>query len=190
MRLHLKWVLFAAICALLFIFASFRFQQHENKESVPINHVPSNVSIGYPIRLIIPSLNVDANIQQVGVSSNGEMEVPSAISDVGWFKLGSRPGEKGNAVISGHFDGRNSNVGVFYNLHKLKKGNKISILDDKGNATFFIVRESRLYDPGYAEEVFSGDERVQLTLITCDGVWDGTKKSYSKRLVVFADIVH
>jgi hypothetical protein len=32
------------------------------------------------------------------------------------------------------------------------------------------------------------NDKAHLNLITCDGVWDVTKKSYSKRLVVFADI--
>jgi hypothetical protein len=54
----------------------------------------------------------------------------------------------------------------------------------------FVVRESRTYNPGYAEEVFSANDGAHLNLVTCDGVWDGAKKSYSKRLVIFADISH
>lgn len=57
-----------------------------------------------------------------------------------------------------------------------------------GTSTAFVVRESRLFDPGYADEVFSRNDGVYLNLITCDGVWDEAKNSYSKRLVVFADI--
>lgn len=50
--------------------------------------------------------------------------------------------------------------------------------------------ESRTYNPGHADEVFhQGDDGSHLNLITCDGVWDGVEKSYSKRLVIFADIV-
>jgi hypothetical protein len=47
-----------------------------------------------------------------------------------------------------------------------------------------------LYDPGYAKDVFNGDNGDHLNLITCDGIWDADEKSYSKRLVVFADISH
>jgi LPXTG-site transpeptidase (sortase) family protein len=116
------------------------------------------------------------------------MEVPSNAVDVGWFDLGPRPGEKGSAVIAGHFDGENGGVGVFNNLYKLKKGDKLYVEDDKGTTLLFVVRESRIYNPGYADEVFSRNDSAYLNLITCDGVWDKAKKSYSERLVVFTDI--
>jgi len=73
-------------------------------------------------------------------------------------------------------------------LYKLKKGDRLYIEDGKGKSLAFVVQESRTYDPGYADDVFSRNDGAHLNLITCDGVWDGTKKSYSKRLVVFADI--
>ena len=136
---------------------------------------------------MIPAINVNAAIQNLGVTAKGAMEVPSNTADVGWFRLGPRPGEKGSAVIAGHFNGENGEAGVFTNLYKLRKGDKLYIKDDKGISITFVVRESRLYNPGYADEVFSGTGSAQLNLITCDGVLDGAKKSFSKRLVVFAD---
>ena len=99
------------------------------------------------------------------------------------------PGEKGSAVISGHIDGESGEVRVFNDLHKLKKGDVLYIEDDKRITTAFVVRESRIYDPGYAEEVFSSNDSAHLNLVTCDGVWDEVKKSYTKRLVVFGDII-
>jgi len=116
------------------------------------------------------------------------MEVPSNTVDTGWFKLGSRPGEKGSAVITGHFNGEYGEKGVFSDLGKLKKGDKVYIQDSKGISLAFVVLESRMYNPGYAEEVFSRSDGSYLNLITCDGVWDESKKSYSKRLVVFANV--
>ncbi len=145
------------------------------------------ISQGLPVRLKVPSINVDAAIQYVGLTSKRAMEVPNNSVDVGWFDLGVRPGERGSAVIDGHFDGENGDSGVFTNLYKLKKGDKLFIEDDKGVTISFVVRQSRIYAPGYADEVFSLNDSAHLNLITCDGVWDGVKKSYSKRLVVFAD---
>lgn len=160
-----------------------------NDKSVPQKKVLSKVSSGLPVRLTIPAINVNAEIEHVGVNTRGEMEVPSNTVDVGWFKIGPRPGEKGSAVISGHFDGKDGKAGVFNNLHKLKKGDKIFMKDDKGKTTAFIVRESRIYNSGYAEEVFSLNDSAHLNLVTCDGVWDKNKKSYTKRLVVFTDAI-
>lgn len=161
-----------------------------NGKSVFQNQVVNKASPESPVRLRIPAINVNANIQYVGVTAGGEMEVPSNTTDVGWFKLGSRPGERGSAVIAGHLDGKNGETGVFTNLYKLKKGDKLYIQNSKGTTITFVVRESRIYNPGYAEEVFSLNDKAHLNLVTCDGVWDGAKKNYTKRLVVFADITH
>jgi len=178
------------IIIFIVFFLSFIFylaQSIDKKTIMPKSQIISKVSQGLPVRLIIPVINVNADIQRVGVTSKGEMEVPSNAVDVGWFDLGPRPGERGSAVIAGHFDGVSGEAGVFFNLYKLKKGDKLYIKDDKGKQTIFIVREKRLYDPGYANEVFTSSDTAHLNLITCDGLWDGVKKSYSKRLVIFTD---
>ncbi|MDO8512556.1 MAG: class F sortase, partial [bacterium] len=148
-----------ALFALLFLFHLTRVSP------VPQNQVVTKASSVSPARLTIPAIGVNAAVQQVGVNSKGEMETPSNTVDVGWFKIGSRPGEKGSAVISGHFDGENGETGVFTNLHKLKKGDKLYIEDGSGTSIAFIVRESRTYAPGYAEEVFSSNDSAHLNLI-------------------------
>lgn len=186
MKVYFRQLLLIAFAAFSLLVLSF-LSLNTNEKSVSQNQVVSTTIPGSPVRLTIPAINVNSEIQYVGVNPKGEMEVPDSTVDVGWFKLGSRPGEKGSAVISGHFDGKDGKVGVFTNLHKLKKGDKLYIEDDKGTTTTFIVRESRIYNPGYAEEVFSLNDSAHLNLVTCDGIWDKNKKSYTKRLVVFTD---
>jgi len=158
-----------------------------NEKTKVLGIKEQNKRPGTPVRLIIPAINVDTAIQQIGVNSKGEMEVPNSILEAGWFKLGSIPGEIGSAVIAGHLDGENDEAGVFANLYKLKENSLIYVEDDKGESFVFIVREKRILNPDYAEEVFGLNNGVYLNLVTCDGVWDLNKKSYSKRLVVFAD---
>lgn len=170
---------------LLFFFNQKIWQEKPVPESLGTR----TASLDTPTRLLIPAINVDATIQNVGVAPNGEMEVPTNTMDAGWFKLGSSPGEQGSAVMAGHFDGINGAAGVFMNLYKLKKGDNVYIEDAHGTSLSFVVRETRLYDPGFAEEVFSLNDGQHLNLVTCDGVWDGAKKSYSKRLVVFTDLM-
>lgn len=140
------------------------------------------------MRLLIPSINVNSAILHLGVTSGGGMEVPDNAADVGWFKLGPRPGEIGSAVIAGHFDGENGEAGVFTNLYKLKKGDKLYVGDGKGTYIAFVVRESRTYNPGYADDVFSRSDGAHLNFITCDGAWDKNGESYTKRLVIFTDV--
>jgi len=146
-------------------------------------------SAGLPMRLKIPNINVDSAVEYVGVTADGAMDVPKIPADAAWFNLGPRPGEKGSAVIAGHFDWKNGAPAVFANLDKLRPGDKLYIEDDKGVIIIFVVRESRSYDPqADASGVFgSNDGKAHLNLITCEGIWNKAAKSYSRRLVVFAD---
>ncbi len=146
-------------------------------------------TVAVPVRLIIPVLAIRAVIEPVGVVPSGQMAVPDNTADVGWFKLGPYPGQKGSAVIAGHFDGIHGEPGVFMNLYTLKKADRVSVEYADGRSVGFAVRESRIYPPGYADEVFASTDSAHLNLITCDGLWDGTMKSYTKRLVVFTDIM-
>lgn len=140
-----------------------------------------------PVKLMIPTLNINAKIQSVGITKDGNMDVPNNTQDVGLFSLGPKPGEIGSSVITGHFDDKNGDNAVFYNLDKLVKGDKIFVEDNNNKKIAFIVQEIRKFDEKYAEEVFSTNDTAHLNLITCNGVWDKTKNSYDNRLVVFSD---
>ncbi len=162
-----------------------------DKPGLVVNAVlPQKTVRTLPVRLVIPSINVDATVEDVGVTAGGAMDTPTNTVDVGWYQFGISPGEIGSAVISGHLDTNKGEFGVFNNLDKLKPGDKIYVINDQDVTNTFVVRESKTYDPGYADEVFSSnDGGIHLNLVTCDGIWDKNKKGYSKRLVVFADLV-
>jgi sortase A len=144
--------------------------------------------VGIPVRLKIPSINVDAIVEHVGIIPNGEMGVPQNTINVGWFSLGSRPGDVGSAVIAGHLNGLWGQPGVFASLFKLKFGDKIYTEDDQGVIKVFVVQDNQIYNPGYADAIFSNNNSVHLNLITCEGSWNETRKSFSKRRIVFADL--
>ncbi len=141
-----------------------------------------------PVRLEIPSIGVSAQIESTALTPDGEMGVPQNPLNVGWYQIGKTSIADGTAVISGHLNQINGKNGVFANLHQLKPGDDIFIDDDSGGSTTFVVRETRVYDPGYADEVFGSQYGTHLNLVTCDGVWDRNKKTYDKRLVVFTDL--
>lgn len=145
---------------------------------------------GLPIRLEIPSIKVDAAIEYVGITSQGLVAVPEGGINVAWFNLGPRPGDIGTAIMVGHYGPwKNGQGSVFDNLNKSKQGDKLYIRNEKGMTITFVVREIRIYDQNAgAKDVFiSSDGRAHLNLITCEGIWDDVKKTYSNRLVVFTD---
>lgn len=146
---------------------------------------------GFPVRLTIPKIKVDAAFEYVGLTKTGEMDIPKAPLNVGWYDLGPRPGERGIAVIAGHYGWKNNRPAVFDNLHKLLDGDKLYVEDDKGVTMTFVIRKIRTYGENEdATSVFvSEDGKVHLNLITCEGVWSEHNKSYSSRLVIFSDKV-
>lgn len=164
----------------------------ENK-AVVNNYNSQNIQTGpgLPMRLIIPSINVNAKIIYMGLDSKGAVGVPSGPYDVSWFNLGPRPGAKGSAIISGHYGPWLSGaVSVFNNLHKLKNGDKIYVKDDKGSVITFAVKEIRTYNPNDSpSEVFNKNDGIYLNLITCAGDWIQSQKAYNKRLVIFTQAI-
>lgn len=154
--------------------------------AAPKNEQPSP---GLPMRLKIPAINVDAAVESVGITSTGDMGTPKGPTGVAWYKNGPRPGEVGSSVIDGHFGWENGIPAVFDNLYKLHKGDKVYVSDAAGVTYTFVVNESKSYDPkaDTAGVFLSSDGKAHLNLITCEGAWNKTQKSYSNRLIVFAD---
>ena len=144
-----------------------------------------------PRRLRIPNLGINAAVEQVGLDSKGRMDVPRNIWNVAWYKLGAKPGERGNAVIDGHLDGPYSPA-VFWNLSKLVPGNRIYIQDDKGQEKVFEVFDVQTYpyDQAPLERIFGSSNDAQLNLITCNGTFDQKSANYDKRFVAYARMVN
>jgi LPXTG-site transpeptidase (sortase) family protein len=163
-----------------------------------ISRVPENLINNKPVKLIksitprlkIPTINVNASIEPMGVTKDGAMEAPSDAEDVGWYAFGPRPGDNGSAVIDGHYGHwKNGDVSVFDDLNKLIPGDKIYVEDKNGVTAAFVVRELRTYDSNAdALDVFnSNDGKPHLNIIACAGTWNKNLKTYSNRLVVFTD---
>ncbi|MFZ2682294.1 MAG: class F sortase [Patescibacteria group bacterium] len=152
---------------------------------------PPPVKISDPVRLKIPSLKIDAAVEQVTVTAAGAMAVPTDPMITGWYQHGPRPGESGSATISGHVNWWSGVEGIFIDLHKLKIGETIVVQDDQGQDVTFAVRDIQKLDSNAdTTAVFtSDDDRAHLNLITCSGAWDSAARQYTQRLVVFTDKV-
>lgn len=146
-------------------------------------------SFAPPSLFQIPKLHIKSSIQYIGLTPEGAMDVPNNSTDVGWYKLGPNPGNRGNSVITGHLNTANGVPGVFANLKMLSPGDEINIVDQEGSLITFRVTKSQIYNPDEDDsEVFGPSNTSHLILITCDGDWDIKKNSYTQRLVVFTDL--
>jgi LPXTG-site transpeptidase (sortase) family protein len=161
--------------------------------SLPSIHLPFQVvvyhKVGIPLYLTIPKLGITTAIETVGMDTEGAMDVPKDPYHVGWYKLGTKPGEVGRAVLDGHYDTK-TGPGAFYTLKKLEVGDTIIITDSTNNEYTFVVKDKKLFsDSDFPiSAVFGTDTKAKLNLITCGGVWDTASQVYSKRLVVFTEL--
>jgi sortase (surface protein transpeptidase) len=147
----------------------------------------TNILNNPPRRLIIPGINVDALVQVIGQTPEGAMDVPDNTSDVGWYKFGPVPGQKGNAIMDAHVDSPDGSPAVFSLLYTLKEGDSIIVEDDKNNPIYFTVEKVTSYPAeDLASDILNKTDGTYLSLITCNGFWDMAKSTYAQRLVVLA----
>jgi len=141
--------------------------------------------------LNIPAAGVNAQIEAVGKTANGDMAVPVNAESVGWYSFGAEPGETANAVIAGHLDTYSSANGVFKNLDKLQAGDDVYVTNAQDETSHFTVSGLQVYDAGNAplKDIFGASDKARLNLITCAGTWDSKSHQYTQRLVVYTNLV-
>jgi len=140
-----------------------------------------------PTQLVIPAIGIDASVEQLGLTTSNAMEAPKEWADVGWFSLGYRPGEAGNAVIAGHLDST-TGPAVFWNLNKLRPGDPVIVKAADNSERRFAVMSSEKYAVSQAPlgRIFGPAPASNLNLVTCNGAFDRNSKEYDQRLVVYA----
>ena len=143
-----------------------------------------------PVHLVIPAIDVDTTLMRLGLLKDGSLEVPPDGFPAGWFDGAPTPGELGPAVIAGHVD-YTSGPAVFYDLHRLKKGDLVDVTRADGSTVQFAVTKVGQYPKNEfpTEAVYGPIGHAGLRLITCGGSWDASVHHYRDNVVVFATIV-
>ncbi len=146
-----------------------------------------------PTRLLIPAISVDAPVEQVGILANGNLDTPtgSPWTDTGWYEQGALPGQQGSAVIDGHVNRPGNLPAIFWDLHKLHKGDMVQVVDGAGKTLHFQVTDVEYYAPQNAplQLIFGNSGGRYLNLITCAGDWIPSQHQTTLRLVVYTTLV-
>ncbi|MEU9306329.1 class F sortase [Streptomyces sp. NPDC048256] len=141
-----------------------------------------------PAEVTIPSLGITASLMELGLDTDGTVEVPPADKGMtaGWYTGGAVPGEPGAAVIIGHNDTRFGKA-VFHDLNKITEGADITVTDARGDAAHFSVTgtESVSKSSFPTEKVYGPTADRALRLITCDGDFDAAGHPVNN-LIVYA----
>ncbi|HUV71822.1 MAG TPA: class F sortase [Clostridia bacterium] len=142
----------------------------------------------WPQKLVIPKINVEAEVVPVGINSQGEMEMPQNPWLVAWYQNEIQLGKKGSLVLAGHLDSK-TGPAVFYQLVNLEIGDEIEVFDQSQKKFVYLVIEKETFAENKfpLEKVFAANDKKRLNLITCRGVFDKTSQRYNQRVVVFTE---
>jgi LPXTG-site transpeptidase (sortase) family protein len=141
-----------------------------------------------PVRIVIPDIDMDRPLLQVGVDVDTVPIVPK--HDVGWYEGSARPGEDGNIVLWGHalrFKDSPDIPAPFGQLQKLNLGAQIVLYTADGKAHVYSIEHQIWATPDQVEYIRpKSSERV--TLISCIGDKIMTKRGMdmTHRLVTIA----
>ncbi|MDW4903851.1 class F sortase [Streptomyces sp. ADMS] len=141
-----------------------------------------------PVRLRIPAIGVDTPVMRLGLASDRTVQVPP-ITDhdqAGWYEHSPTPGQTGPSVILGHVTVGAYGDGVFHDLGRLRRGEKVVARLENGTETEFTVTSLRTVAKADfpADDVYGNVSRPELRLITCGGLQD--KDGYLDNVIAFA----
>ncbi|MET8151690.1 class F sortase [Actinoplanes sp. NPDC049668] len=144
-------------------------------------------AVAEPVRLRIPALGVDSDLQRLDRLADGTVAVPGRADRAGWFAQGPRPGQPGPAVVLGHVDSR-TGPGVFFGLARIRPGAVVHV--DRADAStieFRVTEVSRVPKSRFPTDLVYGPTlEPTLRLVTCGGGFDESRRSYRDNVIVFA----
>jgi LPXTG-site transpeptidase (sortase) family protein len=185
-------VLAAVVAAAAAIAAGGTIATQVNRIAAPVSadHVHLRpADRGAPESVAIPSIGVDAELVPVGLKPDGAVQTPD-FGLAGWYEPGPRPGDRGPAVVLAHVDSKASGPDVFYRLHELKRGARISVRYHDATVTFAVTKTEQVHKSALpTKRIWGATKRPVLRLITCGGQFDQAAHSYLDNVIVYADLL-
>lgn len=155
----------------------------------PVATGPAVSTSAKPMRLLIPEIGVDSDLERLHRDDRGVLVAPAFADEAGWWANGVVPGRVGAAVIVGHLD-TIQGPAVFVHLQRLRPGDLIEVRMSDGSTVRFSVDGSHVVDKALfpSDDVYGATPDPQLRLITCSEPFDPVAHSYTDNLVVFATL--
>jgi sortase (surface protein transpeptidase) len=154
---------------------------------------PAPLGASAPLSISIPSIGVHSRVLPIGLAADGTLAVPKPgpnLDKAAWFKNSPTPGQPGPAVIEGHVDSQKG-PSVFFELGKLRPGNKIEVARTDGAVAVFTVNAVRDYPKSaFPTRLVYGSPdlgRPELRLITCSD-FNASIGHHTGNEVVFAHL--
>jgi Sortase domain len=148
---------------------------------------PEPITTGpLPVSVDLAGVVINGRVRPIGLEPSGELEIPDE-SEIGWYRLGSRPGQPGATVLAAHVSW-NGALGPFARLGAVEPGTELLIRLDDGTTRTYEVTERAQYDKTSLPEnrIWTRDGDEMLVLITCGGAFNPNIRRYLDNIVLFA----
>jgi LPXTG-site transpeptidase (sortase) family protein len=150
---------------------------------------PPPREVDAPTSVELGGVDIAAEVQAVGIDSDGQMELPPDPDEVGWYRFGPTAGDgTGSVVLAGHVDSRKYGLGQLVRLQEAEVGDEVVVRTKAGDVHKYTVTDVRNVPRSELplDEVFSRDGAERLLLITCGGGYDDNR-GYDDNVVVTAE---
>lgn len=157
--------------------------RHARRPAVALN------AIGAPVRLVVPSVGIDAPVVPIETSTDGVLTPPADVDTAGWWQRSAEPGaRRGQVLVTGHtvHDGDGSMDAMdgveAGDQVRLRRGGEIALYRTTAVAVY-----SKAEVAEQARKLFGQNGgHGRLVLVTCTD-WNG--EDYESNIIVFADPV-
>lgn len=122
--------------------------------------------VSEPKSISISKIGVEADIVRGGIV-NGEWILSD--TQILYLSTSGKLGEGFNTVLYGH-----KRSGLFGDLKNITKGDEIVVSDSQGREYTYQVYQMEEIEPAQTEKLVS-TQKDDLTLFTCDGVFDDSR---------------
>lgn len=153
--------------------------------------LPTPTSSEAVVRLVMPTIEVDAPVVEMGLGVDRQMEIPDRPDVVAWYGFTAQPGTHGNAVLAGHVNWRDGSDAALTALNDIAIGDELLLVRQDQQELRYVVtaRESVDIRVTSASAVIADTDGETVTLLTCHGEFDRGMGQYRERLVVRAERV-
>ncbi|MBI4092816.1 MAG: class F sortase [Candidatus Kerfeldbacteria bacterium] len=180
----------ATAIALVFGLAGFPLVAQSANSPTLSKRSVKPVAYGAPVLFRIPRLGIKAAVEKTSIDSKGQLAAPRDPKKVGWYRNGTIPGKRGNALIAGHVDWYDGPA-VFWKLRSIRRGDVVEVVNDYGQVLRFRVVATGAYKNGSLpmDRMVRKTRAFHLNLYTCGGAFNRTERNYSHRVVVFTELI-
>ena len=137
-----------------------------------------------PVRMRIPALSVDADIEATGYDDTETMMIVPSADILSWLQEGPIPGNAGNAILGGHNRWKGTEGQLLY-LDELQIGDGMEIDYADGTGLRFRLESVFVYPlaTADADTIMDLEGEARVTVITCKDPYNPATGTSDNRII-------